>query len=635
MCAPIAKPSRRSFGGALGFEAFRKEMLEFSSTLNSPNESVNDFEDENVFKAPFEIISSNHNLEGDANSNNEHQVDMDRKNGQERQCSDSEDSTIYMETQSKSKLEIENDKLRAEIVLLRQELECKGHDIFSKGNKIIKSRLSDDGVNKRRRKHHGGKSVRFFDSPSQEMIPEEPEMNSSIIFPEEETMDESWLTSSLKMASQQSNDSKCVDDNGRINDKEETHNLPKDMQLGELERVLSSMQVDCFDIKARASVLQEQLLKKNCAASTSFDLSIRQDIEKEDDDKNGDDSLIPKPKDEMNTVEKSAVVDMQEQLDLLKTTLIEKDQLIFQLQSEMELISSVHKNPVEKKEIDSDIEQNQGYEDSKAQESVDFNEIEPNSSDSKLAKEENAEEILQLQHELKMVKSEMNTILSTNQTYNNFEAENENLRKQINHYKGIEEKNKLLAFELDEKEIIIDSYTTESEEMAKKNENLQSEVEEKSKHIDALSEKLNDVSSTNQKNENESKQLKLQEMYDDLLEEHNSLKASLQQSSQVNASEKDTESKMEDCSEKQEVEGQTEAVHSDEGKKPLEESNAEDNSIDTNKELEFFFLEMGKKDSTLKSYEAEIEKLNNMIMELERERHAKDVEMMTSNDETV
>ena len=71
MCAPIAKPSRRSFGGALGFEAFRKEMLEFSSTLNSPNESANDFEDENVFKAPFEIISSNHNLEGDANSNNE------------------------------------------------------------------------------------------------------------------------------------------------------------------------------------------------------------------------------------------------------------------------------------------------------------------------------------------------------------------------------------------------------------------------------------------------------------------------------------------------------------------------------------------------------------------------------------
>ena len=38
----------------------------------------------------------------------------------------------------------------------------------------------------------------------------------------------------------------------------------------------------------------------------------------------------------MNTLEKSAEVDMQEQLDMMKTTMLEKDQLIFQLKSEME-----------------------------------------------------------------------------------------------------------------------------------------------------------------------------------------------------------------------------------------------------------------------------------------------------------
>ena len=89
-----------------------------------------------------------------------------------------------------------------------------------------------------------------------------------------------------------------------------------------------------------------------------------------------------------------------------------------------------------------------------------------------------------------MVKCELNALLSTKDTSNDFEAENKDLRKQISHYKGIEEKNKLLAFELDEKEIIIDSYSTESEEMTKSYENLKNELDEKSRHIHKLTQDL-------------------------------------------------------------------------------------------------------------------------------------------------
>ena len=52
MCATLAKPSRKSFGGALGFERTRKEMLEFRySPINPPNDSLRDF-GENIASKP-------------------------------------------------------------------------------------------------------------------------------------------------------------------------------------------------------------------------------------------------------------------------------------------------------------------------------------------------------------------------------------------------------------------------------------------------------------------------------------------------------------------------------------------------------------------------------------------------------
>ena len=83
---------------------------------------------------------------------------------------------------------------------------------------------------------------------------------------------------------------------------------------------------------------------------------------------------------------------------------------------------------------------------------------------------------------------------------------------------------------------------------------------------------------------------------------------------------------MENCSEQPEI---ADFIKADVVVKKLEEeSKIEDDSLNTNKELEQFFLEMGKKDSTLKSYEAEIEKLKSLIMELEKKNQDKDVEVI-------
>ena len=628
MCATLAKPSRKSFGGALGFERTRKEMLEFRySPINPPNDSLRDFGENIASKPPSMNVPLSDKIEKDAKDVNRLDLAMDIQTDQEPQ-STSNDHVSEMEIQSKSNLEMENDKLRAEILQLKQQISFMDKDIASNGNKMTKSRLSDDCVDKRPRRHRGGKSVRFFESPSQDIIPEEHEMNTMNVFPEEETMDESWLTSGLQTSNQRSNESNYADDNKFINKDEQKTARANNIQLHEIERVLSSMQVDCFDIKARASVLHEQLLKSNGITNTSLNLSIIEDVEKQDVDKEVNISAIPISNNKTESSEESARIELDHQLELFRTSTKEKDELISQLKSKIDSMNSIQIHSTEKVSNGLSPEPNNeklGSNELKDEELVRMKQEIINAI---AAKDEKEDENLQLQHELKTLKGEMNAILSANHTSNTVEEENEDLRKQINHLKGLEEKNKLLAFELDEKEIMIDSHTIESEEMTKKNEHLQTEIEEKTRHIDKLMKELKDASYSSSVNENESKHSELQEQYSNLLEEHNSLKASMQNSNKDNAhvSSEKIQQEMENCSEQPEF---ADFIKADVVVKKLEEeSKIEDDSLNTNKELEQFFLEMGKKDSTLKSYEAEIEKLKSLIMELEKKNQDKDVEVI-------
>ena len=78
MCATLAKPSRKSFGGALGFERTRKEMLEFRCPqFNPSNDSLHDFGENIESKPPSMNVPLTDKIEKDAKNVNGLELDID------------------------------------------------------------------------------------------------------------------------------------------------------------------------------------------------------------------------------------------------------------------------------------------------------------------------------------------------------------------------------------------------------------------------------------------------------------------------------------------------------------------------------------------------------------------------------
>ena len=177
-----------------------------------------------------------------------------------------------------AKLELENARLKAEIQRLssREQLSLNfpsenssDTDLKSLGLENGQTTMvSDRRVNKIRRKR-SNKSVRFFDSPVSNLI------EGSKLF--ERISEEETFENSL-----------CVEINtpstptSSVNIRKNSFKMCNDTNTSnELDHILSSMQVDCFDIKALTNLLKEQSVQESFNSPRLQDFTSKQTPDKE------------------------------------------------------------------------------------------------------------------------------------------------------------------------------------------------------------------------------------------------------------------------------------------------------------------------------------------------------------------
>ena len=472
MCAPpTSKPTRKSYGGILGFEKFKKEMMEFKIPTNSQREES--YKEDNLLSS--EIIRNENTCSFPTLSENESVNNLSEHSQSKNEECFPERPLLSLQDQI-FKLETENGILRSENQRLK---DIPGIELYESKRvlpinsvKTLPSySVGDNCVNKRPRKRRS-KNVHFFDSPMQERIQEESDTEAigTTTLEEEEIVNGEVRKEHFPVQLNRINDSTCDDLQYDI----ELQSIRSDMQVDKLVRILSSMQVDCFDIKARATVLQDELQGEthnvsmpevvipNLCPETEQGM-VLYDTMASNLIKGIDCKTVPV------NVSKHDEVEMQ--LICSQKEVQQKDEEITELKSELELIKSsqLHKHENSGDKLNELLEQKEKI---------------ISSGDEKM---------LQLQRELESTRSELGALLSTNDSYQKIEAESNHLKKQINENIALEERIELLSFEIQEKEVIIDSFSTETQEINDKCRYLEKEVSEKTMEIEVLRKELNEV----------------------------------------------------------------------------------------------------------------------------------------------
>ena len=238
--APATKrPLRKSYGGALGFEKWKKDIMDLplsNANGNQGGTTVMSCDSE----MPFRNFVDGTCVIQTASENKAYDMPPDQT-----RCAESVFTPDSLSCEKTPKHEVENELLRAEIARLETLLvETAAKSTSSPAQGIenpATTRKSDDGVNKRPRKRNT-KSVRFFESPVQETTPEKFEEERITTEP---ALFKAEINSTANTPLKQS----------PLRD----HKTDCSTAGIELDRLISCMQVDCFDIKARATVLQEEL----------------------------------------------------------------------------------------------------------------------------------------------------------------------------------------------------------------------------------------------------------------------------------------------------------------------------------------------------------------------------------------
>ena len=501
MCAPpTSNLARKSYNGTLGFDKLKKEMMEFKIPVNSQLEEG--CKEDNLVTS--EKIRKENTSSIPTLSENESIDSLSEHSPCKNDACFPERPLLSLQDQISLPLLDQICKLKTEISILRSENQ-RYKDIpgieLDESKRVLPINsvktlptcsVGDNGVNKRPRKRRS-KNVRFFDSPMQERIQEESDTDDI----DTTTLEEQ------KIVHGEVRNEDFAGELSRINDSTyddlqydvELQSIRSDIQVDKLVRIVSSMQVDCFDIKARATVLRDELQGENHNISMA-EVVIPDLCSEAEDGMVLYDTL---PSNSIQVIDCKPVPvnvlkqdELEAQLICSQNAVQQKDKELSQLKSELKEIKSsqLHQHEKPANRLNELLEQKEKI---------------ISSGD---------EKILQLQRELESTKSELRVRLSNNDMYKKTEAESNHLKKQINEIKALEEKIELLSFELQEKEVIIDSFSTETQEINDKCRYLENDISEKTTEIEVLRKELNKVNSINEvKGNAESKDPDLHEAY--------------------------------------------------------------------------------------------------------------------------